>query len=1080
MNTLHIIRASAGSGKTHYLTGFFLKILMREPADYFKKILAVTFTNKATAEMKRRILHELAQLANNLPSHHLQLLIQYSRMNEAAIRKKSALLLETILHDYSWFSVETIDSFFQRVVRSFTHEIGIPGNYAIEIDNEPALTYAVDSFLDTFNVNDTVLPWLIQYTEDKILEGKPWDIRESLVTLGKEIFKEKFSEHAVELQSALSDKNKLMLFRDQLMADRTTFESTISEHAKKALSVIDMAGFTYDDFFKKSNGAKKLFEHFLNLEFLNSSDLPFVQSEFCTQLLDHPDNWPSSSSSNIQRVKNIAASDLIPILKEISDCFEKYFILYNTADEIIRNLYSVGILAEISEKLKEYRISKNVFILSDSTYLINKIINQNDAPFIYEKMGNRYGHFLMDEFQDTSVFQWSNFKPLISNSLSQQFQNLLVGDVKQSIYRWRNSDWKILAHHINNEYPSDILHYEELKTNWRSNERIVSFNNLIFPLVVKRLKLQLDDLLSNSPDHNINTELFETIFKDIRQDFIRKNENKGHIFFHFYQAQETKRDKLYFKDELIHQINLMFDRGYSQNGIVILVRNKKEGHTIANLLISLNAEKCFRTELNIISEESLFLDVSNSVNLIIALLQYINNPADSLVIAKVLSFFRIHLIQETIDPVSSCLELSKNDLSASAIEEILPRDFYEKIVELAGLPLYDITERLINIFNLRNSQSSIPYINGLLDVVHEYIATNPGNLAKFLEYWDDAGKFKTVSSAESQNAIRILTIHKAKGLEFSGVIIPFCNWDLNQKPKTILWAETRNKSLNYLPIVPLNYNKNLKNSEFASEYYSELFKSHVDNLNLLYVALTRAMDTMVVFPVFAENKEGHISNVGDLLYDAFANNLSEFPEFNPLTGIYEVHSKEDQVETLKPVTSEELYFTGGENLNIMDTMFFRTRGLDYFQNLETTTPTGSVRGSVLHGILSEIKTTDDIDSSVKQAVLDGFLNETEADRLKIHLLDCLKDQKMLAWFNGTGTIMAEKDIILPSGGIKRPDRVVIFPDEVHVIDYKSGKEGNIEDHRRQVMEYCRCIHDMEFKKVKGFLWYIDKNEVINI
>jgi ATP-dependent helicase/nuclease subunit A len=1082
MNKLNIIRASAGSGKTHYLTGFFLKILMSEPVDYYKQILAVTFTNKATAEMKRRILQELDRLAADLPSDYLPLLILHSRLKESEIRKKSATLLQVILHDYSWFSIETIDSFFQRVIRGFTHEIGVPGNYSIEIETQPILYYAVDTFIDSIAEKSDVLTWLVHYTDDKIQQGKAWDIRHGLIKLGREIFEEKFTEHAVELTASISDKQRMLLFRKELMHTKSMFESRIAEIGKKGIEIIDSSGLNYDDFYQKANGAKKFFEQFSYLIFENTSGVPYPHTVTYQKLTESADNWPSASTKYKEEVVRIAAGKLRPMLIEAADFFEKNRIKYYSAIEILQNVYAVGILNEISEKIKEYRIEKNVFILSDSPTLIHRIIDQNDAPFIYEKMGNRYGHFLIDEFQDTSALQWFNFKPLISNSLSQGNLNLIVGDAKQSIYRWRNSNWEILAHRINDEYPADIIHYEELRMNWRSAEKIVLFNNSLFPVAIQKLKQRIEELLSGSSDHTEYIRLLDTIYSDTKQEFPRKSMNKGNVYVKFFSRKEIKQNEFYYQEILVSKINELLQKGYLLRDIAILVRDKKDGQTIANLLIELNTGKYFIKELNVLSEESLFLDASNAVSLIIAALQYLNNPSDSLVRAKIINSFEIHQNCLNITPDQNGSVLNGQSLTLLKLQTTLPTYFMESTDELLSLPLYDLTERLIAIFKLQDVAPEIPFIHAFLDVVHDFTAANPGNLVKFIEFWEEEGGKKTVPASESQNAIRVLTIHKAKGLEFKGVIIPFCTWQLDQKPNTILWTETRDTTFNYLPVLPLNYHKGLKNTEYASVYYSELFKSYVDNLNLLYVALTRSIDSLIIFPVFndAENTTGKFTTVGDLLYESIARgtDTSKFQSFNSLTSTYELYSREEYPASSDSGDSTENYITCTKGRAAMGKIYFRSNGMDYFRNIKTPTFKGTVRGSVLHQILASVESHNDLDSAIKHAVNEGMITANEGVELREHISFCFQQNIVFSWFDGKGKVLAEKNIILPGGEVKRPDRVVLFPDHIHVIDYKFGSVENIEANKQQLRDYKACIQTMGYENVEAYLWYIDQNEVI--
>jgi ATP-dependent helicase/nuclease subunit A len=1084
MSKLNIIHASAGSGKTHFLTEFYLKTIIKEPVDYFGQILAVTFTNRATAEMKRRILYELDRLAKNEPSDYLQLLINSTGYQESQIRGKCALIKRNILHDYSWFSVETIDSFFQRIIRGFTHEIGVPGNYLIELETQPVLEFAVDRLLNEVNTDSENLSWLVNYAGDRIQQGKAWEIRNSLIDLGAEIFREKFNENASGIIAAVSDRKELNRFRNDLMKVKFTFESRVKEMGNKGITIITEAELTDDDFFQKSNGPGKFFAKFRAAELKNTYGELLIHSATANKLLESAENWPSGTTQHKNEVLGIAEQKLLPLLREIRVYTDQHYTRYITAVEILKNIFATGILADLAANVKTYRIERNIFILSDAPVLINRIIDQNDTPFIYEKMGNRYSHFLIDEFQDTSALQWKNFKPFISNALSMGKDNLLVGDAKQSIYRWRNSNWEILARLVGEEYPAENLHFEELKINWRSGERIVRFINSIFPAAVKNVKNKLLNSLSDRSEPPDELQLLESMYGDVVQEIPNRNMNRGNVFIRFFSKKEINGVNDYYHEVLISQINSLLKKGYSADEIAILVRKGEEGQQLANLLIECNAAGRFEEELNILTEESLFLNASNAVNLVIAAMQYLYNPEEEIVQARLIVTYEASRSNRENNTEVSESTFNGKFFTPENLEKILPAEFTGNINGLISLSLYDLAERLVYIFKLQESLSEIPYVHALLDLVHEYTATYPGHLGSFLEYWEDKGQSKTIPAGDSLNAVRILTIHKSKGLEFKAVIIPFCSWKLDQRSNVILWAEAKGLSFNYLPIVPVNYHRGLKYSEFAPVYFTELIKSHIDNLNLLYVALTRAKESLIVFPVYNDTVNNHekISTVGDLLYESIVRNddRSVQDHFNPATNTLEIVSEPLSVPSEQKADMEEQIFIGHRGTPASERFYFSKGGNEYFADNQYLSLKGIRRGSVLHGILAAIETQSDIDRIIGQAVLDGLIANSELQQLKNHILQCFDEKLVFSWFDGSGKVYTEKEILLQNGDFKRPDRVVFHPESVHVIDYKFGNEQPVQKNRQQVREYVAILQSMGYKGVQGFLWYIDQNKVITV
>jgi ATP-dependent exoDNAse (exonuclease V) beta subunit len=518
--------------------------------------------------------------------------------------------------------------------------------------------------------------------------------------------------------------------------------------------VITRNGLNDEDFYQKKNGAGKFFRRLKNLELKDSTGALIIYSSTIQKLLESAENWPSSDTNHKQEVIAVAEKELLPQMAQAVELIEKNFKKYATVLEIFRHIYSVGLLAELAEKIKEYRLERNVFILSDSPVFISRVIDQNDAPFIYEKMGNRYNHYLIDEFQDTSVLQWKNFKPLISNALSSGNINLLVGDPKQSIYRWRNGNWEILARYIHSEYTPDILHVETQDTNWRSGEKIIQFNNALFPIAVLHLKNRLKTLFADSAIQPAEIDLLDSIFSDVVQHYPRRSEGTGNVFVKFFTKEEAAETPDYYGELLIDKINALLKEGFEMHEVAVLVREKSEGRNLTQFLIQANGEGRFLCDLSVLSEESLLLSASDAVNLIIAALRYINSPSDPLAGASLIATCRLLMNTGNKESTFNQVSFEGNSLGHSTVEKILP-DFYSRIVELSSMPVYDLVENLIYIFNLNELASELPFIHALLDLLHEYSISNPSDLARFLDYWNETGCNRSVPASESQNALRL-------------------------------------------------------------------------------------------------------------------------------------------------------------------------------------------------------------------------------------------------------------------------------------------------------------------------------------
>jgi ATP-dependent exoDNAse (exonuclease V) beta subunit len=920
--------------------------------------------------------------------------------------------------------------------------------------------------------------WLVRFSEEKILEGKTWNILSDLYFLGQEIFKEEFSKNAHNIYSILQNTENLEKFRKNLHARIGAIERMLGDMSRGALDEISRMGLEQQDFYQKGRG---LYPYLVRL----TRGEVILPNRYILKLLDGPELWPASDSERKEKVIRLAERTLLSDLNGILSFLQENVPTYYTSKEILKNIFSLGILSNISSWVSRYRQEKNMFILSDAPVFIHRIIDQNEAPFIYERMGNRYKHFLIDEFQDTSRLQWDNFKPLISNSLSKGDACLLVGDVKQSIYRWRDSDWEILASQVLNYYPKSQLEIRKLDTNWRSKEYVTAFNSGFFASATQIIKKKISGLeMPQNPDFPDHISVLESIYNDVSQEVLKKFEGQGTVRIRFFERSGLTEQPESLDRDILEQINGLIRQGYSLGEIAVLVRSKKEGQYLAELLIQNNAEGYFHQEVNVISNESLFLYTSNALNLLVAALKFLIQPGDIINRGKLIRCYRMQDQKDQPLDSPNLLEWEINCSSEEAIHENLPGAFIDNIQKFLALPLYDMMEHLIRVFALQHLPDEVAFLHTFLDLVHDFVQSNTSDPEKFLDYWDKEGKTRSVPATESQDAIRILTIHKAKGLEYPAIVIPFCNWSMEQQPNTILWSKPTAGDFDFLPVYPVFYNKNLAYSYFAGTYFNEQFKTVIDNLNLLYVAFTRAKDVLIVNAQInnLDNKSVNINNTGDLVFQSvmnFNSNLSESC-FNE-EGLIFFYGK--PVERTMPETREhfhEMLIKPSDGGNITDRLYFHPEGYDFFSERQQHQDQLAMKGTVLHEVLSKIVITEDMEYRLKDALLKGLINHQELIFLNDHILKALKLPEVFDWFNGSGEVINEAEILLPTGEIRRPDRLILFPERTVVVDYKFGSREFEMKHRKQVKEYKKLMGEMGYPGIRGYVWYIMENYIVEV
>ncbi len=1052
MSPLQVYKASAGSGKTYALTLEYLKLLFRIPEAH-RHILAVTFTNKAAGEMKSRILMRLFNLSRSDPdagSEDLNLLVEATGMDAVRITERAGNLLNLILNDYSRFSVGTIDKFFQSVIRAFTREIGIQPGYNLELDHQRVLSMGVELLFQEIGDDAELQQWLIRFAEERLEESRSWNFKNDILALGMQLFRESFQELYADADLSLLNKQNLEDFLKELEQVEAQAISEMKQLGARALDQMKMKGFEVEDFKLKGNSPPALFRQAVE------GDVQFTASKL--ESLADREKWLVKGASAEMAVLTEAL--LMPLLNEV---YQDQVVL-NTIRVIRFNYYTLGILGDIREKVQAYLKEHNLFLITDSSRFLRGIAGANQVPFIYEKTGNRYNHIMLDEFQDTSVFQYENFRPLLDNSLASGNDNLVVGDVKQSIYRWRNSDWRILATGLKSDFSHQEYKIHQLDQNFRSSEQVIRFNNTVFQLASEVLAGEIEAELGsspvNKPEADEAVQQFRNAYADaVQQIPARAVGSDGFVKISFFREEQD----LSFRDQVLESIPGWIDEiqqsGIQPGEIAILVRTRREGVLVAEKLMG---------HTRIISNESLLMARNDAVSMVISALRYMVFPGDE--INNALLKYRCY--QAGIADSDGSDRLFNVDVSPG---QILPAEFVSRMSEFIQLPLYELVEALIHLFGLYTHTHDLPYIQALQDLVIDIQRREPMGIAEFLQYWEQHGSKKGIQISENSNAIRILTIHRAKGLEFKAVLIPFCNWEIttDHRKSNILWCPTGRTPFSRIPTVPVRFGSGLKHTLFSGFYYQERMKGYLDSLNLMYVSFTRAVDVLYLGVPVSEDQG--LKTTGDLLTAILDLTPVNQPALMPLKS----YLKNDKITIGK--MPEQLKIQGGEDpwqfvafkANPGSRLpGLRLRSDQYFVDEEGVFRTGRGFGNMMHTVFSGIHLVEDVVPLLNNLQKEGVLSARDRPGLEKEILDMISQPGVGRWFSDEEgrSFLNERSILCGDGTIVRPDRVIIDRDGVTVVDFKFGLLEK-EAYRAQVRKYMELLMGMKYKQVTGFIWY---------
>lgn len=1050
MNELQVYKASAGSGKTFTLAVEYIKHLIRNPYAY-RHILAVTFTNKATTEMKERILGQLhgIQIGDEGSKPYLDKLVDELAMPIDEIRSRAGKALTLLIHDYSRFRVETIDSFFQSVMRNLARELELGANLNIDLDNSNALSEAVDSMIEKLDRNSPVLYWLLDYIEERIQDDKQWKVANEIKDFGKNIFKEEYIEKGQELRKTLEDKDAVRNYRKMLKAIEEEALEQMKSFADQFFGILETNELYVDDFSYKKDGVAG---YFIKLQKGNTEDK--IKGSRVLGCMEDSTKWVGKTHKRKNEIIALAESELIPLLKTAEEFRSKNNRIINSCQLSLRYANNIQLLNIIDQEVRTLNQEKNRFLLADTNALLHNIVREGDPSFVFEKIGSNIKNVMIDEFQDTSRMQWGNFKLLLNEGLSQGADSLIVGDVKQSIYRWRSGDWTILNGLKGHIGPFPITE-KTLNTNRRSEARIIQFNNEIFPSACQ----YLNGIYKQEQGKDCE-ELLHA-YKDVKQEIARKEE-KGSVKLTFLK---TKEDISYQEDTLEHlaeEVKHMVEQGVKVNDMAILVRKNGVIPMVADYFDK-------HTPYRVVSDEAFRLDASLAINMLMDALRYLVNDENRVAQAQLASAYQNEVLHKDID---------LNTLLLGDLNDYLPTSFIEEKESLRLMPLFELLERLTCIFQLSEIENQDAYLFSFHDAVTEYLQKHSSELTAFLQYWEEKLCFKTIPSGEI-DGIRILSIHKSKGLEFHTVFLPFCDWKLENERSSYIWCTPPEAPFDELQLLPITYGPTMNESIYQQDYKKEKLQLWVDNLNLLYVAFTRPKCNLVVWC-----KENNKNTVSELLASAILNTSLQGED-----GVYqwgevcptEVKNKKQESSNKLNIQPESIAIQM-ECLNIPIEFKQSNRSADFIEGEEDMSGKYIRQGQVMHSLFSMIQTPKDVPSAIARLRMEGIIESDAHERQILKLVNwALNHPKVKEWFSGEWSLYNECAILYQENGelqTRRPDRVMMKDGEVIVVDFKFGKP--YPEYNKQVREYMNLLQEMGYTQVSGYLWYVFYNQLEEI
>ena len=1024
-NAFKIYSASAGSGKTYQLTKAYLKLVLNTSSrQKYRELLAITFTNKAVAEMKQRILESLYAFSQEeLPKNKIPLfedLLIELKVTASELRLKSKQVLKELLHNYAFFEISTIDKFTHKIIRTFARDLKISQGFDVVLDTNLLLEEGIARLLNKAGEDKKLTKVLLDFSLEKIESDKNWNIAYDFFEIGKLLFQENHYYHLKKISAKpLADFLQLQRNLRSKIKDNKIKIKTL---ANAALELINTNGLQFSDFTRSSfpKFMQGLADGRFNVKFTEDWKQNFDDNKLYNK------SCPEATKITLDKL-HFQFSTLFTSIKEQS--YKLSFL-----ENCYKNIVPLTVLNEITKELQALQKEKDILPISEFNSIIASEIKNQPIPFIYERLGEKYRHYFIDEFQDTSQMQWQNLIPLISNAVASENEKgekgslFLVGDAKQAIYRWRGGRAEQFLNLLNLSTNPFVIapEVENLDTNWRSQKEIVDFNNGFFSFAAEKL-------------NNLN---YATLFAEGNKQKI-KNANGGGYVEVILTHKNTAQISDAYCEKTLAVLKKALANKYKLQDICVLVRDNKKGRLLADFLT--------QKEIPIISPDSLLLANNKEVSFLVSLLQFIENLDNKEAKYLILDYlFKDH-------------NGYKHDFITSHLVMLptLLNDCYNFSVEtIKRHTAYDILEQAITCFKLRGCSDA--HLTQFMDEVFDFSQKEDSSIFSFLNFWNLKKETLNVKAPERLNAVKIMTIHKAKGLEFPVVIFPYANAKITDHRSKKLWLPVEKEAFEGFSELLINSNKELVNYNSIAEkiYTNELYKSELDSYNVLYVAMTRAQNALFVISS-EENKPNTYAEL-------FITYLKHINRWNATALEYSFGDFTKNEAKEKITTSQQIipYIYSQKNNS-------RFKIVTKAAMLWDAGRQEAIQlGNLVHKALSKIVFQNDIETAIKYLEQNGDVVLSDIDLLQEKLKQVVFHPQLNKYYKEDLAIFNEKALLTPEGLLLRPDRLTVKNKGVTIIDYKTGSKS--ETHKNQLLEYASVLERMDFTVEAMILVYINE------